>query len=120
MKKPVEIYQKFLQFFRNNEVRPAKRFEYNGYDVYIFEGGPFNLKNDYDWHKKKHDFPEGLCYEAGFGVAQGQNYKFAMAWPVRYFHNITDTPEGRRDARINAATDEARKAIDAYQNRQVH
>lgn len=111
----MEVYQKFEKFFRANKVSPSDRFKYKDYDVFVFEGGPYPLtdkdKKELDW---MNDFPEGMVYEAGFGVALGNTAKFAMAWPVRYFHNIKDTSHGRRQARIEAAKDEARKAIDRF------
>lgn len=88
----------------------AEKFVYNGFDVYISEGGPFFIKDE--------DSPLGF-YETAY-VLRTNNVLFYQ--PIRFniTHDLNRSDEGRRIGRLNAAKEAAKTHADEFRKANAH
>jgi hypothetical protein len=91
--------QKLEKHFQVNGIRPEKRFTYKGLDVYIAEGGPYAEKGR-------------LWYESAWAIGKDGTPLLYQPLEFEFNHDLNLTQESRRQARINAAVEQAKRVID--------
>lgn len=104
----MEGYQKFEKHFKGHEVHRVDKFDYRGFTVYLWEGGPYT-----DPRKVK-EYPNGW-YESGYGLERGGKPLFYMPIEFDYLHDLQWSREGRRKARINTARKTAINHVNEFQ-----
>jgi hypothetical protein len=103
-----EIGPKFENFLKRNELRPADRFKYRGFEVFIGEGGPYHLPNP--------EFPDGW-FEAVYMLIYrdpSTGKRITGFQPMSFAINHDLTMSDRRQARIEFARAAAKTHIDEF------
>ncbi len=94
------------------QMRPELRENYRGYTIFIGDG--FSEKPHVHYQKfgvDKEDFDNG-AYCTMWLIGEGENIRFGSGMLFDRMHDIWLTDEGRKDARIRAAIQNAVLHID--------
>lgn len=107
-------YEKYV---RKTEHHPVERYQYNGAEIYISEGGPYYI-SDYPLDMRadlKKEFESEIgWYESMYALGKGDDI---IVWQPLLFDFLHDTrtltQESRVQGRINAAKRQAEQMVDS-------